>query len=81
MKKINAKELNEAKTFVEGQFLMENEDNFQLADKLAFWELIKDAKLLNDYIKNIKRITNEDIARAVDRFLNDKYTLAIIQQK
>lgn len=81
LKKINAKEINEAKTFIEGQFLMENEDNFQLADKLAFWELIKDAKLLNDYIKNIKRITKEDITKAVDRFLNDKYTLAIIQQK
>ena len=34
------------------------EDNFQLADNLAFWETIKDASLANNYIKNIKLIKN-----------------------
>lgn len=81
LKKISNKELNEAKTFIEGQFFMENEDNFHLADEMTYWEMIKDARLLNDYIKSIKKITKKDIAKAVDKFLNKEYTLAIIQQK
>ena len=81
LKNINDKDLNEAKTFIEGQFLMENEENFHLADEMAYWEMIKDSRLLNQYIKNIKKINKNDIARVVGRFLNNKYTLTIILQK
>jgi len=80
LKKISDKDLNEAKTFVEGQFLMENEDNFHLADKMAFLEMIKDSKLLSDYINKIKKIDKKDIARVVDKYLDTNYTLTIIQQ-
>ena len=81
LKNISDKELNESKTFVEGQFLMENEDNFHLADKMAFWELIKDACFVKKYVKEIKKITKQDIAGVVNKYLNKNYTLAIIEQK
>ena len=81
LKKISEKDLNEAKTFIEGQFLMENEDNHQLADKMAYWELIKDANFIKKYLSEIKKITGKDVAKVVGKYLNKNYTLAVIQQE
>ena len=81
LKKINNKDLEEAKTYLEGSYTMENEDNFQFADKLAFWQMIKDANLAKDYINKIKKVTKTDIKKAVDKYLNKNYTLTVLQQK
>jgi len=80
LKKIDVKDINEAKTFIEGQFYMENEDNFHLADKLAYWELMKDADLVNEYLEKINKVNKKDIIQVVNKFLNKKYTLAVVQQ-
>lgn len=81
LKKIDNNELNEAKSFIEGQYFMEGDDNFHLADKLAYWELIKDAGLAKEYVSRIKKITRNDIIKVVDKYLDNNYTLTVIQQE
>jgi len=81
LEKINKNELEEAKTFIEGNHTLNMEDNFQAADNLAFWETIKDSSLANNYLKNIKKIKLNDVKRVARKYLNNYYTLIIIEQK
>jgi len=81
LEKISKKDLEEAKTFIEGNHALETEDNFARADNLAVWETIKDAKLADLYLKNIKKVTISDVRRAAKKYLNSKYTLVVIEQE
>ena len=81
LEKTSRKDLEEAKTFIEGNHALETEDNFARADNLAVWETIKDAKLADSYLKNIKRVTINDVKRAAKKYLNNKYTLVVIEQE
>jgi predicted Zn-dependent peptidase len=79
--KVNAKELEEAKTFLEGEFLLTTEDNQKMADILAFWEMSGSQGEVDNYLKNIRAVTAKDIAAVAKRFLNENYMLAILEQK
>ncbi|MBI4452581.1 insulinase family protein [Candidatus Woesearchaeota archaeon] len=79
--KISKKDLEEAKTYIEGNYVLQMEDNFHKADNLAVWETIKDVKLSEGYIKNIKKVTAEDVKRIAKKHLNDRYTLVVIEQE
>ena len=81
LRKISKKELQEAKTYIEGNYTLEMEDNFHYADNLAVWETIKDAKLAELYLKNIKKVNINDVKRVARKYLNDKYTLVVIEQE
>ncbi len=81
LEKISKNELEEAKTYIEGNYTLNMEDNFQAADNLAFWETIKTASLADNYLKNIKKVKVKDIKRVAGKYLNDKYTLVVIEQK
>lgn len=81
LEKISEKELKEAKTYIEGNHALETEDNFSRADNLAVWETIKDVKLADSYLKEIKKVTIDDVKSAARRYLNDKYTLVVIEQR
>ncbi len=80
LKKTTSKEILEAKQFLEGEIILENEDSQTLASSIGKWELASKAEESLNYIKKIKKVTKKDIARAVDQYLNDKYALAIIEQ-
>lgn len=81
LEKISKTELDEAKTYIEGNYTLSLEDNFALADNLAFWEIIKTASLAGNYIKNIRKVKIKDIRRVSRKYLNNKYTLVVIEQK
>lgn len=81
LEKTSRKDLEEAKTFIEGNHALETEDNFARADNLAVWETIKDAKLADSYLKEIKKVTVDDVKSAARKYLNDKYTLVVIEQE
>ena len=81
LEKISKTELDEAKTYIEGSYTLSLEDNFQAADNLAFWEIIKTASLADNYIKNIRKVKIKDIRRVSRKYLNNKYTLVVIEQK
>jgi predicted Zn-dependent peptidase len=79
--KISKKDLDEAKTYIEGSHALETEDNFARADNLAVWETIKDARLAASYIKKIRKVTLDDVKNAAKRYLNSNYTMVVIEQK
>ena len=81
LQKITKKELDEAKAYIEGHHALELEDNFHYADNMSFWELIKDAGLSEDYIKNIRKVTIDDVKKAAKKYLNENYTFVAIEQK
>ncbi len=75
------KDLEEAKTYIEGNNALQTEDNLHHADNLAFWESIKDARLFYSYLQNVKKVTTEDVKRIAGKYLNQNYTLVVIEQK
>jgi len=80
LKELSDEELKEAKTYLEGEYLLHNEDTFHLADELNFWEMNGDANLINEYIRNIRKIQKKDIIRVVNKYLTKNYCLAVIEQ-
>jgi predicted Zn-dependent peptidase len=81
LKKLSSLELNEAKQFIEGEYILDKEDSQSLADSISKWELSSDAKDCINYISKIRKVSQKDINRVVDKYLNGKYSLAIIKQK
>ncbi len=80
LKNLTQKELKEAKGFLTGQHILENEDTRELADELGYWESIKDAKLLKNYIKEINKVKKKDILKISKKYLTKNYVLALIEQ-
>jgi len=81
IKNIDSTELQEAKDYIEGNFYLNNEDNYQFADNIGYWALMGDYKLIDSYIEKIKKVTIQDIKKAVDKYFTKNYTLAVIKQK
>lgn len=80
LKDITAEELKEAKDYLEGEYLLHNEDNFHLADELNFWEMNGDVKLNDKYAANVKKVTKKDVIRVVNKYFTKNYCLAVIEQ-
>jgi len=76
LESIDKKELEESKNYIEGSHTLNLEDNFHAADNQAFWETIKDASLA----KNIKKVKINDVKRVAKKYLNNNYTLTVIEQ-
>ena len=81
LEKLGNTDLEEAKTYIEGNHALQTEDNFHHADNLAFWETIKDAKLAESYLRNIRKVKIQDVRRVAKKYLNEKYTLVVIEQE
>ena len=81
LNEVKEKDIEEAKGFIEGNYVLETEDTFKLADELSFWEFIKDANLAEKYLDNIKKVTKEDIVRVAQKYLNENYTMVVIEPK
>tara|TARA_Y100000310_G_C20702833_1_gene831568 strand:+ start:10722 stop:11930 length:1209 start_codon:yes stop_codon:yes gene_type:complete len=81
LENLSKNELDEAKTYIEGNYTLSMEDNFQAADNLAFWETVKDSSLANSYLNNIKKVNISDVKRVAKKYLNNYYTFVAIEQK
>ena len=81
LEKISKSELEEAKTYIEGNYTLEMEDNFHYADNLSLWESLEDAKLAGSYLKNIEKVTINGVRRVAKKYLNNRYTLIVIEQE
>ena len=73
-------DINEAKTFIEGSFAIENEDSKKMSDNLVFWNMINDKFELRDYVNSIKKVSRKDILNVAQKYFNDKYLLTILKQ-
>ena len=81
LENIDENELEDAKNYIEGNHTLNMEDNFHVADDLAFWETIKNSSLANNYIENIKKVKINDVKRVAKKYLNKNYTLVVIEQE
>lgn len=81
LKELDKKDLEKARTSIEGNFTLKGDNPVRLALLYSYWEYIKDGNLLNEYVKNIKKVSLEDIKSVVNKYLNNDYTLVIIEQK
>ena len=81
IQKYTNKELNEAKTQIEGLFKLEQENNQKIAELLGFYEQISNAELAEKYIKNIRKVTLKQLKEVAKTYLNGNYTLTIIKQR
>ena len=79
IRKITSKELMDAKNYIEGQYLIEIEDNQKRAEAISFWQVIKDYRLFESYLKNISKVTMKDVERVAKKYFDGKYTQIIIE--
>ncbi len=80
LRKTGSKDIKEAKDFIEGDYLLELENSQKVADQLLFWEHVKDARLMKEFIRNVKKVTTRDIKRVVDKYFNN-YTMVVLEGK
>lgn len=80
LKSISKKDLKEAKDYLEGNYLLELEESQKVADQLLFWEQAKDARLMMQFVKNIKKVTDDDVRRVVDKYFKH-YTMVVLEGK
>ena len=78
---LTEKEIKEAKGFIDGKYILNSEDTEYKADKLSFWEQIKDADFEKEYLKKIKKVTKKDILRVAKKYLGKNYCMSVIEQK
>lgn len=80
LKKLSEKDLQEAKDSIEGNYSLELEDPQKMADQILFWEQAGKAELMDNFIKEIKKIRAADIRRVVDKYFKN-YTLTVVEGK
>lgn len=80
LQQVTAKELEEAKTYVEGDFYLDLEDTQKVADQLLFWEQVSEAEEVHHFIPRIKKVTLEDVKRVARKYFH-KHAFAVIEGK
>ena len=78
---ITQTEIDDAKGFMIGKKILEQEDTHHVSDTLIFWEIIKDSSLAESYLTKIKKVTKNDIIRVAKKYLTKEYTQVLIEQK
>ncbi len=79
LKKISEEELREAKTFLEGELLMQTEDTQKMTDLLASWEQADSWKSALDYVSSVNKVTKKDIERVAHKYFDRNYTMTVIE--
>ena len=77
---IALEEVKEAQDFIEGDYLLEIEDTQKVADQILFWEQVKDAALMGEYLKKIKKVTVNDVKRVAEKYFKH-YTQVVLEGK
>jgi len=78
LKDISAKDLEEAKTYLEGEYLMQAEDNQKMSDMLCWWDQISDYERAFDYVERIMVVSAADVKRVVEKYF-DNYVMSVIE--
>ncbi len=77
LKAITAKEIEEAKAFIEGSFLLQIEDIQECAELLAFWSTVSSAEDMFSYLSKISKLKKRDIVNAVKSYFSNPTTIII----
>ncbi|MDD5111265.1 MAG: pitrilysin family protein [Candidatus Altiarchaeota archaeon] len=74
-------DVSEAKTFLEGDFLLECEDTLKRAELVGFFNHAAGARDVLAYLKRIRLVSAGDVRRVARKYLNGIYTLVIVEQR
>ncbi len=80
LKNVSLADVQEAKDFIEGDYLLDLEETQKIADQLLFWQQVGRAEMMREYIANIKKVTAQDIRRVVERYFT-KHALVVLEGK
>jgi len=80
LKTLKQKDLHDSKTYIEGDYLLEIEDGQKVADQMLFWEQVKNAKLMDSYVREIKKVTLKDVSRVVNKYFK-YHSFVVIEGK
>jgi len=80
LKDVTMEEVKEAQDFIEGDYLLEMEDTQKAADQILFWEQVKDAEEMNNYLKKVKKVTVADVKRVVEKYFKH-YAQVVLEGK
>ncbi|MDD5178117.1 MAG: pitrilysin family protein [Candidatus Nanoarchaeia archaeon] len=78
LKHISSEDLKKAKNYQEGSYLLETEDNEKKGALIASWSLCSNLDGLINYIKQINKVTKEDISRIIDSYMNERNSAIVI---
>ncbi|MDO8511359.1 MAG: pitrilysin family protein [Nanoarchaeota archaeon] len=80
LKNVSEEEVKEAQDFIEGDYLLEIEDGQKVADQLLFWEQVKDAAQMGEYLRKIKKVTVSDVKRVIGKYFRH-YAQVVLEGK
>ena len=78
LQQVTEQEVQEAKTYLEGDCLLDLEDGQKMADQLLFWAQVKDAHLLGQFIPRVKKVTVNDVKRVAAKYFK-YHTTAVVE--
>ncbi|MCX5848309.1 MAG: pitrilysin family protein [Deltaproteobacteria bacterium] len=83
MQPVTNEELIKAKNNIKTEYIKNLESNSEIASTLSYYEvLLGDYRYFADYLKNIDKVTAEDILKAANKYLNEKNrTIAVLNKK
>ncbi|MFP4424707.1 MAG: M16 family metallopeptidase [Candidatus Woesearchaeota archaeon] len=79
-REIGSKELIDAKQFLEGEFIMENEDNQNLSENLAIWKQAGVVENFPEYCRRIKAVGIDDLKRVIDRYFSNGFSRVLVEE-
>jgi len=80
LRNVSEEEVQEAKNYIEGDYLLEIEDTQKVADQILFWEQVKDAAQMGEYLKKIKKVTVADVKRVIEKYFKH-YAQVVLKGK
>lgn len=75
---VTAKEASDAKTFLEGNFILEQENPEERADELCFMEYMGNAERIEDYVRRIKAIPLRKVLMAQKKYFSRPYAVVVV---
>jgi len=81
LEKVSRMDVQEAKTYIEGSYLLDSEDTQKVADELLFWEQMGDAQGHKRYLKKIQAVSVDDVRRVAKKYFSKPYVMAVIEGK
>lgn len=78
LENISINEINDAKSFIEGQIALQNEDSQEHADSISLFEECGQLDKFNEYIKTIKSIKKHEIIDISKKIIKCNYTKVLL---
>ncbi|MBM3199483.1 insulinase family protein [Candidatus Woesearchaeota archaeon] len=79
LKKLSQEDLEDAINFLEGDYLLSNEDNHTMADTMSVWDIMGNLDMVDEYVKNVKEVSQADVKRVVNKYFKHPVFIVIKQ--